>query len=72
MPRVRRRTPTFLNTYPSQYATKAELEAEGLRPADNQLPAALFKCRERDRETISALYARAEAAPIVRGAPRQR
>ncbi|GGO41312.1 hypothetical protein [Deinococcus humi] len=67
MPRVRRRTPTFLNTYPPQFATMAQLEAEGLRPAQNQLPAALFKCKQQDRESTSALYARADATPIVRG-----
>lgn len=71
MPRVRRRTPTFFNTYPPQYATNAELKAEGLRPADNQVPAALFKCKEQDRESTSALYVRAEATPIVRGEPKR-
>ncbi|GGL88334.1 hypothetical protein GCM10010840_27950 [Deinococcus aerolatus] len=71
MSRVRRPTPTFLNLYPPQYATIAELEAEGLRPAENQLPAALFKCKERERESASALYARAEATAIVRGESRR-
>ena len=63
MSRVRRRTPTFLSTYPPQYATTAELEAEGLHSAENLLPAALSKCK--DRESISAQYARAEATAIV-------
>lgn len=71
MSRVRRRTPTFLNSYPPQYATTAELETEGLRPAENQLLAALFKCKEQDRESTSALYARAEATPIIPGESRR-
>ncbi len=67
MSRVRRRTLTFLNTYPPQYATTAELKAEGLRPSDNHLPAALFRFKGQDRESMSVLYARADATPVIRG-----
>ena len=59
----KRDIPKYEQTHPPHLATAATLEAEGLKPNRDQLPAALFLHKSADRESLSALYERAECIP---------
>ncbi|SMB78404.1 hypothetical protein [Deinococcus hopiensis] len=54
----KRDIPKYEQTHPPDLATAAALEAEGLKPAPDQLPAALFLHKTPGRESLSALYER--------------
>ena len=60
----KRDIPKYEQTHPPHLATAATLKDEGLKPARDQLPAALFSHKTRDRESLSALYERAECVPL--------
>ncbi|SMB81670.1 hypothetical protein [Deinococcus hopiensis] len=61
----KRDIPTYKDTHPAHLARSAELERAGLKPAPDQLPAALFKYRTKDTEGTCALFERALCIPVV-------
>ena len=54
---------TYHDAHPSHLATAHDLEAAGLQPSRDQLPAALFKYKFRDGEGTCALYERSLCVP---------
>ncbi|SMB97102.1 hypothetical protein [Deinococcus hopiensis] len=60
----KRDIPKYEQIHPPHLATAATLGAQGLKPAPDQLPAALFLHKSVERESLSALYERAQCVPI--------
>ncbi|SMB85659.1 hypothetical protein [Deinococcus hopiensis] len=60
----KRDIPTYKDTHPADLASARQLEAEGLKPAQDQLPAALFKYKGKNLEGTCALYERSECVPV--------
>ncbi|SMB85171.1 hypothetical protein [Deinococcus hopiensis] len=60
----KRDIPKYEQTHPPHLATADTLRGEGLKPHRDQLPAALFLHKTRDRESLSALYERDQCVPI--------
>ena len=60
----KRDIPKYEQTHPPHLASAATLKAEGLKPHRDQLPAALFLHKTRDRESLSALYERDQCIPL--------
>ncbi|SMB81771.1 hypothetical protein [Deinococcus hopiensis] len=59
----KRDIPTYVDTHPADLVSARQLDAEGLKPAQDQLPAALFKYKGKDLEGTCALYERAVCVP---------
>ena len=63
----KRDIPKYEQTHPLHLATAGALEAEGLKPGPDQLPAALFLHKAPGRESLSALYERAQCVSRDKG-----